>query len=145
MEIWQLWIVAAVILWLLEIFTPGFIAGAIGTACLITAPFAASSMTFSAQLAIFAISTVIIFFIARAYAKRKPMDISRDQLTNTEALLGMEGIVTDPINSDFSGGRVKLRGEDWSAVSLHGNPIATNTRVIVRKIEGCKVLVEAIN
>jgi membrane protein implicated in regulation of membrane protease activity len=57
----------------------------------------------------------------------------------------MRGTVIEEIKADLGGGRVKLGGEDWSAVAIDGAPIQAQSKVVVRRIEGNKVFVEPIN
>lgn len=57
LEPWHIWVIAGLLLWIIEIFTPGFVAGVFGTACLITAFFAWLGLSYLIQLLVFAIVT----------------------------------------------------------------------------------------
>jgi len=35
LEPWHIWVIAGLLLWIIEIFTPGFVAGVFGTAALL--------------------------------------------------------------------------------------------------------------
>ena len=61
--------------------------------------------------------------------------------TNTEALIGNVGVVTEDIDNVAARGRVKLGAMSWSARSAGGVPIPQGTRVRVERIEGVKVFV----
>jgi hypothetical protein len=39
LELWHLWVIAGLALFIIEIFTPGFVMGVFGVACLVVAPF----------------------------------------------------------------------------------------------------------
>ena len=40
LEIWQLWAITGILLWIIETFAPVFVTGIFGTACLILGPLA---------------------------------------------------------------------------------------------------------
>ena len=64
--------------------------------------------------------------------------------TNADANIGKEVLVTESINNLLNQGEVKINGQLWSAQSLNGDEIDKNVKVVIRKIEGNKVLVEKI-
>ena len=64
--------------------------------------------------------------------------------TNADANIGKEVIVTDDIDNLLFKGEVKINGQLWSAQSLNGERIDKNSKVVIRKIEGNKVLVEKV-
>ena len=59
LDAWQLWVIAGLVLWIVEIFTPGFVIGLFATACLAVAPFAGAGVSFKMQLLVFGVATVI--------------------------------------------------------------------------------------
>ncbi len=142
-EDWHIWIVAGIVLWIIEIFTPGFVAGVFGTACLIAAPFAGTGVTFKIQLLIFGISTAILFFGIRPFMLKYLYTRKEKVKTNVDALVSKSGLVTEVIDHASGTGRVKIDGEDWRAVTLDESLVDVGQRVIVREIDGSKVVVEA--
>lgn len=64
--------------------------------------------------------------------------------TNTDALIGTEGLVLERIDNLASTGRVKLGGMEWSARSMTGDLIESGAVIRVEKIEGVKVFVTAV-
>jgi len=64
--------------------------------------------------------------------------------TNADANIGKEVIVTEDIDNLLFKGEVKINGQLWSAQSLNGERIDKNSKVVIRKIEGNKVLVEKV-
>ncbi|MBR7142012.1 MAG: NfeD family protein [Clostridia bacterium] len=62
--------------------------------------------------------------------------------TNADRVLGQEALVTEEINNLLETGLVSVKGACWSARSADGLPIAKNEIVIVRAIEGVKLIVE---
>ena len=64
--------------------------------------------------------------------------------TNTDALVGTTGKVTEPIQNENGTGRVRLGGMDWAARSSGGEPIDAETLIRVDKIEGVKAFVTPV-
>ncbi len=61
--------------------------------------------------------------------------------TNTDAIIGSVGYVTEDIDNLTACGRVKLGAMTWSARSTSGDPICKDTKITVDRIEGVKVFV----
>ena len=64
--------------------------------------------------------------------------------TNADANIGKEVLVTEDIDNMLNLGEVKVNGQLWSAKALNENKIEKNTKVVIRKIEGNKLLVERV-
>ena len=59
-----------------------------------------------------------------------------------QAVLGLVCVVTDRIDNFASRGTVWADGKSWSARSVDGEMIEKDARVLVRSIEGVKLIVE---
>lgn len=142
LEIWHVWILAGILLWILEIFTTGFILGIFGTSCFLVAILAYLKFSLPLQLFSYAVITIILSFSVRPillkYFYRRDESIK----TNVEALIGKEGIVTDIIDPLTGVGEVKIGGEVWRAHPMPGVSLEKGQRVIIRGVEGSKVIVE---
>ncbi|HUH65637.1 MAG TPA: NfeD family protein, partial [Syntrophales bacterium] len=139
-------IIVGIVLWIIEIFTPGsFVMGIFGTSCLIVAPFAGVGMSVKMQLLIFGVATVIMAFGIRPLIMRHFYRREDKTKTNVEALVGKSGLVTEDIDYMAGTGRVKIGGEVWSAITPDESRVAIGQKVTVREIEGCKVIVEVTN
>ena len=64
--------------------------------------------------------------------------------TNVDAVLGTQGVVTEPIDNLSGSGRVKIGSLYWSARSTDGAPIEQDTVVKVDRVEGVKVFVTKV-
>ncbi len=64
--------------------------------------------------------------------------------TNADSLIGQIGVVIDDIDNIKGRGRVLISGLDWAAVSEDGQIIETDQQVLIKKIEGVKLIVEKI-
>ncbi len=60
--------------------------------------------------------------------------------TNIDALIGSKGIVISDI-TEHNTGQVKVRGQIWTAVSATGKTLEKDTEVIIKDIQGVKLIV----
>jgi len=137
---WLAWSIAAVLLAIGEIFTPGmFFLGPVALAAVGGAVAAAVGAAAWLQLVVFiagaAASIGLLRPIARAHL-RMPAAIR----TGTAALEGAKAVVLQRV--DEHGGRVRIGGEEWSARAyMPDQVIEPGVRVEVVKIEGATALV----
>ncbi len=142
MNLWHWWIIAGVILFILEIFTPGFILACFGVACAITALASYLGCSIKMQIIIFSAANIIIFLGIRPFFLKFLSPNKNAVKTNTDALIGKIGIVTEPIDPKFDVGRVKVGGEDWKASSARNIKISAGEKIVVKDISGTKLLVD---
>ena len=64
--------------------------------------------------------------------------------TNADMVIGKTGIVTEEITNDKFAGKVKVAGQEWSAITADGSEIPKNSKITVLKIEGVKLVVEIV-
>ncbi len=62
--------------------------------------------------------------------------------TNADRVLGAEGVVSEDIDNIAGTGAVKLDGKEWTARSDTGLNISKGSIVVVRRIEGVKLIVD---
>lgn len=83
------------------------------------------------------ISLVLIVFTKPMVKKLK----STNEKTNADRLIGCEAVVLEKIDSLEGTGQVKVMGQVWSAKSESGTVIEKAEKVIVKNIEGVKLVV----
>lgn len=66
------------------------------------------------------------------------------ETTNANSLIGKIGIVLLPIEPLKNYGQVKVNGQIWSAKSANGVDIDKDKKVIIKEIQGVKLVVEPI-
>lgn len=143
-ELWQIWIMAAMALFIAELFTPGFFAAAIGMGCL--AAGLAHWMGWVIEMQITALFTVtLVVFLTLRPLFLKYLDSETGIKTNTEALIGKEGYVLEKIDPIAHSGRIIVGGEDWKAASIDDAVIEPKTRVEVVRIDGTRLIVRQIS
>lgn len=143
MEPWHIWIIVALFFFILEIFTPGFavaclsigaIGGAVASACDIDLKF---------QILVFAVCTLLAFVLVRPIMLKLFHGKSQGVATNVDALIGRQAVVSEEIKP-VVGGRVKVDGDDWKAVTADGKAVDAGKVVRILKVESVILTVEEI-
>lgn len=105
------WLVVGLLLIAAEVLTSGFVLIMFGAGALVAAGFAALGAGPLPEVAAFAGTSVALITVARPVLKRRLH--TTHVPTNIEALVGDRAIVVSTV--DAHGGKIKLRGELWSA------------------------------
>lgn len=137
----QYWFVAAIVLFILEIITPGFVLANFGVACLVSAGAAWIGAPVTAQVIVFVIVCVVSFVTLRPLMHRFIYRNQARARTGVHALVGQVGVVTDQIREAPIGGRVQVGGDNWHALAEDGSAIATESRVVVVRVESATMIV----
>jgi len=135
-----LWLIAAVLLGVGELVTPGlFFLGPVALAAVGAAITAGIGGGIILQLIVFiAVSLASLAFL-RPIARRH-IHMPALTRTGTAALVGTKALVLQRV--DVNGGLVRIGGEDWSARAFfEGQTLEPGARVEVAKIEGATALV----
>ena len=137
---WLIWAIAAVLLSVGEIFTPGmFFLGPVALAAVAAAVVALFGVGVVFQLLAFIIGSIATVAFLRPIAKRH-LHMPAAIRTGTAALEGTKAVVLQRV--DVNGGRVRIGGEEWSARAyMEDQVLEPGTRVEVVKIEGATALV----
>jgi len=140
MAAWLAWAIAAALLAVGEIFTPGlFFLGPVALAAVVGAAAAAAGAAVWLQLVVFIGGAVASLGLLRPIA-RAHLHMPAEMRTGTAALEGAHALVLQRV--DEHGGRVRFGGEEWSARAyMPDQVIEAGTRVEVVKIEGATALV----
>lgn len=140
MPAWLIWAIAAVVLSVGEILTPGmFFLGPVALAAVAAAVVALLGAGVAFQLLAFIIGSIATVAFLRPIAKRH-LHMPAALRTGTAALEGTKAVVLQRV--DVNGGRVRIGGEEWSARAyMEDQVLEPGTRVEVVKIEGATALV----
>ncbi len=134
------WLVLAIILGLVEAFTPQlvsiwFAVGAVG-GC-ITSLFTDKIWL---QIIVAVVIALVTLIITRPLSKRV-LD-TKKTYTNSDRNIGKIAVVVKDIDNFQSVGQVKVGSTVWSAKSVDDTVIKKDSKVVVKAIEGAKLLVE---
>jgi membrane protein implicated in regulation of membrane protease activity len=137
---WLIWAIAAVLLSVGEIFTPGlFFLGPVALAAVAAAVVALVGLGVAIQLLAFIAGSMATVALLRPIARRH-LHMPTAIRTGTAALEGAKAVVLQRV--DVNGGRVRIGGEEWSARAyMEDQVLEPGTRVEVVKIEGATALV----
>jgi membrane protein implicated in regulation of membrane protease activity len=137
--VFVVWIVAAVLLAIGEVLTPGaFFLGPVALAAGAAAIVALVAGSVASTI-VFIVAALLSLAVLRPIARRH---VRMPQLmrTGTDALVGRKAVVTRRV--DAAGGRVRIGGEEWSARAyLDDGVYAEGATVDVVRIEGATALV----
>lgn len=127
MEAWYIWAIAALLLFIVEMFTSGLAVICLSIGAIGGVIAAAIGWSIEIQLLAFAIVTLIAIIAIRPVLVRIFNKGSQSVPTNADALKGRHGIVCKRI--DANGGRIEIDGVDWKAISADAEPIECGQRV----------------
>lgn len=129
MPVYQIWLIVAIILVIVEICTAAFgsICFAIGAGFSALAAGLGAGLTW--QIIIFAVVSLLTFIFLRPFVLKFMDRNSKDVKTNVDALIGRKGTVSERIDASQHTGRVAVDGDDWKAVSENGEIIEKGATV----------------
>ena len=128
MEAWHILIILAIVAFIAEIFTAGFISASIGIGLLLAAMGNYIGLEIKWQIMMFSAGIALSFFLVRPITLKFAYK-NKDHHTNRDALVGKKGKVTQEINPTHGTGRVSIDGDDWKAISEDGVKIDIGTFV----------------
>jgi membrane protein implicated in regulation of membrane protease activity len=142
MSDWLFWLIAAVVLLVIEATTTAFVALYFGIAAALTAILAIAGAPLALQVGAFAVLSIGGVVATRPALKRLSSRAPALR-TGVDAMRGRKGIVIKPIG-ELEPGQVKVEGEIWSArCYFDGERIAEGARVEVVEVRGVTALVVA--
>ncbi|MEJ5945174.1 NfeD family protein [Pseudokineococcus basanitobsidens] len=143
---WLLWVGLALALGAVEIASLDFVFGMVAAAALVAALSAALGLTFPLQVITFAVAAAVLLAVARPLALRYVRPRVPMVRTGTEGNLGQRAEVLEQVTP--RDGRVKVRGEVWSArtepAAGAGGVLPVGADVEVVRIDGATAVVRAL-
>jgi membrane protein implicated in regulation of membrane protease activity len=139
---WQVWIVAALMLFVAEMFAPGFWLVCVGVGSLAAGIVSAILPGFLAPVLAFCAATVLSLVAVRPLLVQGLHRGAHGVRTNVDALIGKTGVVSERIDPTTLQGRVVVEGEDWRGAAVDDIPLEPGTRVMVLRVEGTTLFVE---
>lgn len=143
MEMWLVWLIAAVVFGVTEILTLYLISLWFGVGSLAAMTVALLGLPLNTQLVLFVVVSVGLLLSTRPLINK--LIRTKPFKTGVAALVGKTGVVVNPVDNVNGTGLVRIGGEEWSAVSADESVIPANTMVKINEIHGVKVVVEKVN
>ena len=136
------WLIAAIVLVIVEICTAGFGALCFAMGAAFSAIVSGIGGNLTWQIAVFVVVSLLTFIFLRPVVMRFLDKKSKDVKTNAEAIIGRKGIVSERIDASQHTGRVAIDGDDWKAVSEDGSVIDKGVDVEIVKLDSIIVTVK---
>ena len=139
---WIIWLVFAVVMFVIEAVTTGLATLWFGIGAVVAMIMDLCGASFASQIIVMAVISAVCFAVCMIWIRPKLESLRKKNIqhTNADRLIGREGIVIVPLNATEGKGQVKVDGQIWSAKA--DTDIAEGVRVTVRSIEGVKLVVE---
>lgn len=144
-ELWHIWLLAALLFFIMEIFVPSFVLFNFGIGALIGSLVAGMDVSLEWQIVAFSAGTLLSFFLIRPFMRKIAYKRSDDTKTNVDAMIGRLATVSEEISNENNRGRVLLDGDDWKARSLGNDVIPAGTTVEIVQLNSIVVTVKKIN
>ncbi len=139
---WQIWLIASGIFFVIEIFTVGFLIFWLGIGALLAMLISFLTDNIIIQTTVFVVSSGLLIFATRALADKI---VKNDTIpTNVYSIIGKKAMVIEDIDWATGKGQIKYDGEVWSAKTKEKINIPKGTEVEIESIEGVKVFVKPL-
>lgn len=139
---WQFWLLASGVFFIIEIFTVGFLIFWLGIGSLLAMIISLFTTNIIVQTAVFVISSGLLIFATRPLFNKIS---KKDSLpTNVYSVIGKKAIVTEDIDWTTGTGQIKFEGQVWSAKTDSQINISKGSEVEIVKIEGVKAFVKLL-
>ena len=139
---WQVWLIAAGIFLILEIFTMGFLVFWLSIGCLLAMLISFVTDSIIIQTTVFVLSSGLLIFATKPLVKK--FSEKDNAKTNVYSLAGKKAIVTEDIDWATGSGQIKFDGQVWSAKTKEQINLPKGTEVEIEKIEGVKAFVKPL-
>lgn len=141
---WHWWAAAAIILFIAEIFVPGFFLLCVGIGCAGASIAAAVGAGSSIQLIAFSVASLTAFFTIRPILMKRLFKTG-GALTNADAIVGQRGRVTQDFEPALRLGRVAAAGDDWRAECTTDRVLRVGDIVEVVRVESNTLIVRPLD
>ena len=140
---WQIWLIAAGIFLVLEMFTMGFLVFWLSLGSLLAMLISFVTNNLIIQTTVFVISSGLLIFATKPLVKKfTKKDTTK---TNVYSIVGKKAIVIEDIDWSTGTGQIKFEGQIWSAKTGEQVNIPKGTEVEIEKIEGVKAYVRPLH
>lgn len=133
-----LWVFVLIACVVVELATVQFVSIWFAVASLVALILAGFGAPLWAQLAVFVSATALLLLLTRPIVRRLR---GRYVSTNADMNIGKTAVVTESVRNSVSKGRATIGGVSWIAVSEDGSDIDEGEVVVVKNIDGAKLIV----
>ena len=134
------WGIVLIVMTLAELGTFQFVAVWFAAGSLVAFFLALADVDLWVQATVFILVSGLLLLFTRPIVTRL---MTRPHVpTNADKVIGLTGVVLQTIDNTVSAGRVQADGLEWSARSDDDTVIPMGEQVLVKRIEGVKLIVE---
>lgn len=141
MDAWHLWVIAALLLVVSEMFNGDFWLVCLGIGALLAAAVSLVVPGLVPGILAFSGGSLVSLWMVRPALLRRFQALGQLR-TGVDALLGRTGVVTEAIDSATGTGRVRVEGEDWRGADVDAGDLPAGTKVSVVRVDGTILVVE---
>ena len=132
---WGIVLIAGVVI---EVITVQFVSIWFAAASLFSIVLAGFGAPRWAQAAVFVAVTAILLILTRPLVNKLRGRFVR---TNVDMNIGKTAVITEAVRNEISAGRATIGGVSWMAVSEDGSQIEPGEVVVIKDIDGAKLIV----
>ena len=132
-----IWLAVIGSLVIIELLTYGLYFAALAVAAVVPLLLALLGLDLWIQGLGFLLAAIVALIFVKPITKKLQGE-KPERLTNSESLIGKEGLVIEAV--DQHSGQVKVWGETWSAKTTTGS-IPEGTKVVIEQIDGATLIV----
>ncbi|MDX1285024.1 MAG: NfeD family protein [Draconibacterium sp.] len=144
-ELWHIWLLIALIAFIMEIFIPSFVLFNFGIGALIGSLAAGFNVSLEWQIVLFSLGTLMSFLLVRPVMKKYAYRRSTDYRSNVDAMVGRLAQVSEEISNENNRGLVMLDGDVWQARSHSNEVIPKGTLVEIVQVNSIILIVRKIS
>lgn len=142
MNLVWVWFVIAILFFLGEVLTAGFVLAAFGVGALAATLTALLGASLPVQLVVFIVTSGVGVLLSRRFADR--ITGPQAQGVGIDRVLGKQAVVLETIDPIKATGLVRVAREEWRADAADNVPIAAGVVVEVLAVEGTRLKVRVV-
>ncbi|GAC1478848.1 MAG: hypothetical protein PVSMB9_01730 [Candidatus Dormibacteria bacterium] len=135
------WVIAAIAFAVVEVLTLAFFAVFITLGALAAALASLLGFGLLVQVIVLGVVGILGVVAARPFLVQR-LHIGRHALrSGAESMIGVHGVLTDPIVGSSQPGHIKISGELWPAITEDSGSVPAETPVVVTGLRGSTLIV----
>lgn len=140
---WHYWLVAAILLMIIEALVPGFVLACLSIGSLGGMFAAFLTDSWEVQLLVTSITSILAFLFVRPFALKR-LFRKNELKTNVDSLIGKRARVSQAFDDERLKGRVAIDGDDWMAYSRTPGNFSIGTVVEIEAVESNTLVIKPI-
>lgn len=132
------WAIVAVLALIIEAMTAELVSCWFAPSALVAMLLSSFVKIIWVQVVVFLALSILLIVFGRKLVKKN----TRKSNLNADSLIGKTGVVQEPINNISETGSVKIAGLVWTARSVNDDEIPEGAVVVIREIQGVKLICE---